>query len=53
MKPVHYKNISKYPTIERDLNFVIDEELNAGDIVNKIQKMNARFFEINYSYEHF
>jgi phenylalanyl-tRNA synthetase beta chain len=41
--PVHYKKISKYPTIERDLNFVIDEKLDAGAIVNKIHKMKARF----------
>jgi len=45
-KPVYYKAISKYPTIERDLNFVIDEEINAGDIVNKIQKMNLKLLKL-------
>lgn len=35
-EPVLYKNISKYPTVERDLNFVIDESINAGEIVDKI-----------------
>ena len=36
-EPVLYKNISKYPTVERDLNFVIDESIKAGEIVDKIR----------------
>lgn len=35
-EPVFYKQISKYPTVERDLNFVIDEAIKAGEIVDKI-----------------
>ncbi len=38
-KPVLYKHISKYPTVERDLNFVIAESIKAGAIVDKILSM--------------
>ena len=41
-EPVLYKHISKYPTVERDLNFVIDETIKAGEIVNKIRNMKIR-----------
>jgi phenylalanyl-tRNA synthetase beta chain len=38
-EPILYKHISKYPTVERDLNFVIDESIKAGEIVAKINSM--------------
>lgn len=38
-KPILYKQISKYPTVERDLNFVIDETIKAGEVVDKIKGM--------------
>ncbi|MBU0528441.1 phenylalanine--tRNA ligase subunit beta [bacterium] len=38
-EPILFKQISKYPSIERDLNFVIDESIMAGDILDKIQNM--------------
>ena len=41
-EPVFYKQISKYPTVERDLNFVIDESIKVGEIVDKILNMNIR-----------
>ncbi len=41
-QPVYYREIAKYPTIERDLNFVLDEAVNAGDIINKIIKLNNK-----------
>jgi phenylalanyl-tRNA synthetase beta chain len=41
-EPVYYKEISKFPTIERDLNFVVDEQVKAGSIINEIQKMNIK-----------
>ncbi|MEE8342003.1 MAG: phenylalanine--tRNA ligase subunit beta [Candidatus Neomarinimicrobiota bacterium] len=34
--PILFKQISKFPTIERDLNFVIDESISTGDIIDKI-----------------
>ncbi len=34
-----YKQISKFPKVERDLNFVIDESVNSGEIVDIIQSM--------------
>jgi len=44
-EPVLYKNISKYPTVERDLNFVIDESIKAGEIVDKIRSMKISQFK--------
>lgn len=44
-KPIYFKDIAKYPTIERDLNFVIDEDINAGHIVSKINKMNNKLLK--------
>ncbi len=41
-EPVLYKHISKYPTVERDLNFVIDESIKIGEIVDKIRRMKIR-----------
>ncbi|MEE8478900.1 MAG: phenylalanine--tRNA ligase subunit beta [Candidatus Neomarinimicrobiota bacterium] len=38
-EPVFYKQISKYPTVERDLNFVIDESIKTSQIVDKINSM--------------
>ncbi len=39
-EPIFYNHVSKYPTVERDLNFVIDESINTGEIISKIQKNN-------------
>ena len=39
---VLYKHISKYPTVERDLNFVIDESIKTGEIVDKIRRIKIR-----------
>ncbi len=37
-KPTYYKSISKYPTISRDINLVIDESIASGDIADTIMK---------------
>ncbi|MEE9573276.1 MAG: hypothetical protein V3W20_09525, partial [Candidatus Neomarinimicrobiota bacterium] len=36
---VLYKQISKYPTAERDLNFVLDRSVKIGEIADKIKNM--------------
>jgi len=41
IKPRYFKEIAKYPTIERDLNFVIDEAINAGDISKRMKNVNT------------
>ncbi|NHZ86185.1 MAG: phenylalanine--tRNA ligase subunit beta, partial [Planctomycetia bacterium] len=41
-EPVLYKQISKFPTIQRDLNFVIAESVKAGEIIAKIKSMGIR-----------
>jgi phenylalanyl-tRNA synthetase beta chain len=38
-EPVLYKHISKFPTVERDLNFVIDESIKVGEIEDNILGM--------------
>ena len=42
---VLYKHISKYPTVERDLNFVIDESVNIGEVSSMIQKKNIKLLK--------
>ncbi|MFQ6612892.1 MAG: phenylalanine--tRNA ligase subunit beta [Fidelibacterota bacterium] len=37
-KPVRYRPIIPYPVIERDLNFVLEEKIPAGEVVEKIVK---------------
>jgi len=39
-KPKYYQQISKFPTIERDLNFVMDENIKVGEIVGRIKEAN-------------
>jgi phenylalanyl-tRNA synthetase beta chain len=38
-EPVLYRQVSKYPTVERDLNFVLDRSIKIGEIVDKIKNM--------------
>jgi len=38
-EPTIYKQISKYPSVTRDLNFVINESIQAGEIQNKVRTM--------------
>ena len=37
--PRRYKPISKYPAIRRDLAFVVDEEVNSDQIMEKIREI--------------
>lgn len=37
-----YKDIPKYPSISKDLAFIIDKNVRAGDIINTIKKVGGR-----------
>lgn len=37
-----YKEISKYPSIEKDLAFIIDKNINAGEVAASIKKAGGR-----------
>jgi len=44
-EPIFYKHISKYPKVERDLNFVIDESVNTGEVSAIIYKNNIKWLK--------
>lgn len=41
-KPLKYKEVSKYPSIKKDVAFVIPKEIEAGEIINLIKKSGGR-----------
>ncbi len=41
-KPIKYKEINKYPVIEKDVAFIIDDKFNNEDIYNVIKKSGGR-----------
>ena len=42
IKPIKYKQASKYPLISRDLAFVVKKEVTAFDLMNQIKKSGGR-----------
>lgn len=40
VKNIRYKEISKYPTIEKDVAFIFDKDVKSIDVVNTIKKSN-------------
>lgn len=42
IKPVKYKAAPKYPTIEKDLAFVIDKEITSGEVLECIKRAGGR-----------
>ena len=42
IKPIKYKEISKYPTVVKDLAFVIDNDVTSKDLVTTIKKAGGR-----------
>ena len=40
-----YKEISKYPSIEKDLAFIIDKNINAGEVATSIKKAGGRLLD--------
>ena len=42
IKPIKYKESSKYPEIKKDLAFIVKKDLMAGEIINQIKKSGGR-----------
>jgi len=42
VKPIKFKEASKYPEIKKDLAFVVKKEVEAGSIINQIKKSGGR-----------
>ncbi|NLV90566.1 MAG: phenylalanine--tRNA ligase subunit beta [Tenericutes bacterium] len=42
---IKYKEITKYPSIIKDLSFIIDKSINSIDVVNTIKKSNSKVIE--------
>lgn len=42
IKPIKFKEISKYPSIVKDLAFIIDDNITSGEIIDTIKKSGGR-----------
>ena len=42
IKPIKFKEASKYPTITKDLAFIIDKNISAGELIKEVQKSGGR-----------
>ncbi len=42
VKPIKYKEAPKYPSIEKDMAFIVKKNIEAGDIINIIKKKGGR-----------
>lgn len=40
VRNIKYKEISKYPTIEKDVSFILDKNIKSYDVLNTIKKTN-------------
>lgn len=42
IKPIKYKEAPKYPTIEKDLAFIIDKNITSGEVLEVIKRAGGR-----------
>lgn len=42
VKPIKFKEASKYPEIKKDLAFIVPKEMEAGVVINQIKKSGGR-----------
>ena len=42
VKPIKFKEASKYPEIKKDLAFAVKKDLEAGELINQIRKSGGR-----------
>lgn len=45
IKPLKYKEAPKYPSITKDMAFIIDKNITAGEIINTIKKTGGRLLD--------
>ena len=43
VKPLKYKEASKYPSIKKDLAFIIDKDIPAEDLIKTIKKSGGKY----------
>ena len=42
VKPIKYKEVSKYPEIKKDLAFIVDKDMPASNLIKEIKKSGGR-----------
>ena len=42
IKPLKYKEAPKYPSMEKDMAFILDKSIEAGEVINVIKKAGGR-----------
>ncbi len=45
IKPLKFKEANKYPEMEKDMAFIVNEDVSAGEIINTIKKAGGRMLE--------
>ncbi|MDD5888575.1 MAG: phenylalanine--tRNA ligase subunit beta [bacterium] len=45
IKPLKYKEAPKYPGMEKDMAFILDKDIPAGEVVNTIKKAGGRLLD--------
>ncbi len=45
VKEKHYKDIIRYPDVERDISFIVDRNIDHADIVRKIKETNHQLIQ--------
>ena len=45
IKPIKYKEVSKYPGIERDMAFILDSSISSLSVIETIQKAGGRLLK--------
>lgn len=53
IKPIKYKETSKYPSIVKDVSFIVDKDTMAIDIENTIKKAGGRLLESIYVFDYY
>ena len=53
IKPIKYKETSKYPSIVKDVSFIVDKDTMAIDIENTIKKSGGRLLESVYIFDYY
>ena len=53
IKSIKYKEVSKYPTVVKDVSFIVDKDIMAIDIENTIKKVGSRLLESVYVFDYY
>lgn len=53
IKPIKYKEVSKYPTIVKDVAFIVDKDIESGSIEKTIRKEASKLLEDVYLFDYY